>query len=69
MGVTFIKVTHAMTENLVKYLPLALRIGAASDSKSQGIEGDANHQNQAIVTDKNPFVVDAKFSLGLDEII
>lgn len=58
-----------MTENLVKYLPLALRIGVANNTKSQSIEGDTNHQIQAIVKDKNPFLVDAKFSLHLDEII
>ena len=58
-----------MTENLAKYIPLALRVGSIGKSQDQSVKGDANKQNQTMLMDKNPFLVDAKFSLRLDEII
>ena len=58
-----------MTENLAKYIPLAFRVGSAVNSHSQEMIESSEQQNQAMVMDKNPFLVDAKFSLRLDEII
>ena len=58
-----------MTENLAKYIPLALRIGSAENAQAKGIVGDGRAQNQAAVMNKNFFLVDAKFSLRLDEIV
>jgi hypothetical protein len=58
-----------MTENLAKYIPLALRIGSTENARTQIDIGGGNTQNQVIVTNRNPFLVDAKFSLRLDEII
>ena len=58
-----------MTENLAKYIPLALRIGSAGNSYFQEISTGSEQQNQVMAMDKNPFLVDAKFSLRLDEII
>jgi len=58
-----------MTENLAKYIPLAFRMSSAGSPHSQEIGTSGEQQNQTIAVDKNHFLVDAKFSLRLDEII
>ena len=58
-----------MTENLAKYLPFALRVGADSNLASDQLEAKIAIQNQAPSNDRNHFLVDGKFALRLDEII
>ncbi|QWE01851.1 hypothetical protein [Polynucleobacter sp. JS-JIR-II-b4] len=58
-----------MTENLVKYLPLALRIGVDGKSTIEKIEKEIISQNQPLDSHQNQFLMDGRFSLRLDEII
>ncbi len=58
-----------MTENLVRYLPLALRIGVDEKSIIKNIEKEIISQNQQLDSHQNHFLMDQRFSLRLDEII
>jgi hypothetical protein len=58
-----------MTENLAKYLPLALRIGIDRQSTVENIEKESASQKQRLDSHKNPFLMDGRFSFLLDEII
>lgn len=58
-----------MTENLAKYIPIAFRVGSAGNLHSQEINASSEQPNHPKVKDENPFLVDTKFSLRLDEII
>ena len=63
------KAGPAMTENLAKYLPFALRVGSDTKLVSEQLEKKMIRQNQAPYNNREHFLVDAKFSLRLDEII
>lgn len=58
-----------MTENLVKYLPLAFRIGSAGKSTIENIENEIISHGTQLDPHQNQFLMDGKFSLRLDEII
>ncbi|MEA9603642.1 hypothetical protein VC159_04150 [Polynucleobacter sp. JS-JIR-II-c23] len=58
-----------MTENLAKYLPLALRIGVDEKSTIENIEKEIFSHNQRVDSHQNQFLMDGRFSLRLDEII
>ncbi|MBU3628657.1 hypothetical protein [Polynucleobacter sp. AP-Reno-20A-A9] len=58
-----------MTENLAKYLPLALRIGVDGKLTFENVENETIFQNQQLDSHQNPFLMDGRFSLRLDEII
>jgi hypothetical protein len=58
-----------MTENLAKYLPLALRVGADCNLASDQLENKITSQDQASDSARDHFLVDEKFALRLDEII
>lgn len=58
-----------MTENLARYLPMALRIGIDGKYTVENIEKEISSQNQQLDSDHNPFLMDGKFSLRLDEIV
>ena len=58
-----------MTENLAKYLPLALRLGIDRQSIIENIEKESTSQKQRLDSHQNPFLMDRRFSFHLDEII
>ncbi len=58
-----------MTENLAKYPPFALRVGADSHCVFDQLENKFISQNPAPDSARDHFLVDEKFSLCLDEII
>jgi hypothetical protein len=63
------KAGPAMTENLAKYLPFALRVGVDNHLVSEQLQKKIIRQNQVPNSSKDHFLVDEKFSLRLDEII
>lgn len=58
-----------MTENLTKYLPLALRIGVDKRLAFENYEKRVLPQSRSADFNKDKFLVDSKFSLALDEIV
>jgi hypothetical protein len=57
-----------MTENLTKYLPLALRAGGNEEFALSCIDKKSLSQNQTTDSDQKCFLVSSRFSLRLDEI-
>lgn len=57
-----------MTENLLKYIPKALRMGSDARPLDCHFEKESNAQILAEDVNKNQFLVDPIFSLHLDEI-
>ncbi len=58
-----------MTENLAKYLPSALRMGANDDSTFAELEKKIVTQAKSPDLNKSSFLIDTKFLLRLDEVI
>ena len=57
------KAGPAMTENLAKYLPFALRVGVDNHLVSEQLEKKIILQNQVRNNSRDHFLVDAKFFL------